>query len=197
MSFIWNLPYQWFTNFLSYFNLSSKKSAKILFIGLDNAGKTTLLKMIKDDRLQSPQPTHFPSSEELKLGNLTVTAFDLGGHEQARRIWKNYFCMADAIIFLIDAADFKRVDEARAELLDLITDEEISNIPILILGNKIDKKFAMDEKILKEKLGIGRICTGKTGKPAEGIRPLEVFMCSIFCRWGYGDGFKWLSSYLN
>uniref|UniRef100_A0AC34FZE4 Uncharacterized protein n=1 Tax=Panagrolaimus sp. ES5 TaxID=591445 RepID=A0AC34FZE4_9BILA len=153
--------------------------------------------MIKDDCLIQSAPTHYPSSEELTLGNLTVTAFDLGGHEIARRIWKNYFPIADAIIFLIDAADFERIDEARAELLDLITDEEISDIPILILGNKVDKSSAMDEKTLKEKLGIGKICTGKELPVAEGIRPMEVFMCSIFCRFGYGDGFRWLSKYLK
>uniref|UniRef100_A0A914YUP2 small monomeric GTPase n=1 Tax=Panagrolaimus superbus TaxID=310955 RepID=A0A914YUP2_9BILA len=153
--------------------------------------------MLKDDCLIQSTPTYSSSSEELTLGNLTVTAFDLGGHEIIRRIWRDYFSNIDAIIFLIDATDYERIDEARGELLELITDEAISDIPILILGNKVDKSSAMDEKSLKENFGLEKLCTGKGLPVAEGIRPMEVFMCSIFCRFGYGDGFRWLSKYLG
>jgi len=187
---------KWFTNILSSLGLYNKQ-ARILFLGLDNAGKTTLLHMLRDDKLMIHEPTRHPQYEELKIEGITFKTHDLGGHEAARKLWKTYFTSVDGIVFLVDASESKRMDLARTELSKLLTEESIDKTPVLILGNKIDKPTAFSEPQLKQLLGVEQT-TGKTTKKAklEGQRPIEVFMCSITRRAGYAEGFRWLAEYL-
>jgi len=161
-----------------------RTKAKILFLGLDNAGKTTLLHVLSKHRLTISSPTTHASSEELRVGNVRFRAFDLGGHIQARRYWHDYFPEVNGIVFMIDVADKNRLGESRKELQKLMYDPQLDGVPILILGNKIDAEGAIGEDELREFIGIphGSILANS----------MRVCMCSVVHNQGFYDGFEWL-----
>lgn len=145
--------FNWFKSTLESLGLVNKK-AKIVFLGLDDAGKTTLLLRLKEDVMKQMDPTQQPYSEELSMGKITFKAWDLGGHEAARKTWRNYVSDVDGIIYLVDSANNRRFEESRIELEGILEMPELEKVPIVILGNKIDKAGAVPENELREALGV-------------------------------------------
>jgi len=186
--------FDWFWGALNWLGLTNKE-ARILFLGLDNAGKTTLLHMLRDNKVEIHEPTRHACAEELVMGSIKFKTFDLGGHFAARRLWKDYFVKVDGVVFLVDAADSERFEESRQELNDLLTQEELSMVPFLILGNKVDIPEAYSEEELREQLQLHRT-TGKGSACPEGVRGIEIFMCSVVNKYGFAEGFQWLSKHL-
>jgi GTP-binding protein SAR1 len=136
----------------------------------------------------------------------------------ARKLWREYFATGvDGVVFLVDAVDRERFPEAKKELdvrstnpdlslccltavvisQALLTSEELANVPFLILGNKIDLGRAASEDDLRYQLGLYETYGKETkGERPANVRPIELYMCSVVRKMGYGDGFKWLAQFL-
>ncbi|XP_066304376.1 small COPII coat GTPase SAR1B-like [Branchiostoma lanceolatum] len=173
-----------------------QKKGKLVFLGLDNAGKTSLLNRLKFGTMATPHPTGQPHCEELQIADMTFRTHDLGGHKQARRVWREYLPAVDAVVFLLDVSDPGRFREAHKELQGLLKDELTSGVPLLILGNKIDDPRAAGEFQLRTAFGLHGLTTGKeTASLPEGRRAVELFMCSVKEKQGYGEAFRWLAQH--
>ena len=161
---------------------------KMLILGLDRAGKTTILEKIQGNLDGEPVPTIGYNHKEVKMRNVILSTWDLSGQEKMRTIWKHYFIDTWAIIFVIDWTDFERLETARDELYFLLADPELKNIPILILANKQDLPEAIGYQDLKEDLAIGE---------EESKRPIKIQESSALLDTGLDDGFKWLIKILT
>ena len=102
-----------------------QKSANIIFLGLDNAGKTTMLFMLQNNKYIQTDSTIHPHQAEVTIGNINFNSYDLGGHIQARKTWREYAGTVDGIIFIVDAADHDRLEEAKNELDSLLVMQEL------------------------------------------------------------------------
>ena len=131
-----------------------QKSANIIFLGLDNAGKTTMLYMLQSDKFTQCDSTIHPHQAEVTIGNIKFNSYDLGGHQQARKTWREYAGTVDGIIFMVDAADHNKLNEARNELESLLTMPELKDLPVVVFGNKVDKKEALKEEEFREVMGL-------------------------------------------
>ncbi|KAK4149794.1 ADP-ribosylation factor family-domain-containing protein [Chaetomidium leptoderma] len=176
----------WFYYPLAFFGLLRLQRAKVLFLGLDNAGKSTLLQMVSRGRRGIVAPTLHPTLEEWTIGRVVFATLDLAGHQEARRLWRDYLHDTTAVVFIVDAKDPGRFDEAAAALHELSAMEQLARVPFAVLGNKIDHPDAVSEDFLRDRLGLWQIT----------IRPIELFMCSIAAKTGYGEGLRWLAAQL-
>jgi GTP-binding protein SAR1 len=115
------------------------------------------------------------------------------------RATRTCWLQVDAVVYMVDAADGGRFDESKTELGALLSDDALAGVPFLVLGNKIDIPQAAPEHALAYYLGLTGCTTGKgtVDLAGTGVRPVEVFMCSVVRKMGYGEGFKWMSQYIN
>jgi ADP-ribosylation factor-like protein 3 len=98
--------------------------ARILVLGLDNAGKSTILARLSDEEITTVKPTAGFVIKSLKQGNLRINVWDVGGQKSIRSYWRNYFADTDALVYVIDSSDRRRMEETGVELQYLL--EEVA-----------------------------------------------------------------------
>ena len=121
-----------------YYKVFSMTECKVLLLGLDSAGKTTLLYKLKLKESIVTIPTIGFNIETLKFNNLKLTICDIGGQDKIRQLWSHYLLNTDYLIYMIDSADKQRFDEAKEELFKLCIHQNFQIKFILVLANKMD-----------------------------------------------------------
>eukprot|EP00996_Jenningsia_fusiforme_P003103 NODE_3909_length_894_cov_40.210651_g3599_i0.p1 GENE.NODE_3909_length_894_cov_40.210651_g3599_i0~~NODE_3909_length_894_cov_40.210651_g3599_i0.p1 ORF type:complete len:179 (-),score=57.44 NODE_3909_length_894_cov_40.210651_g3599_i0:268-804(-) len=150
----------------------NEKEARLLFLGLDNSGKTTALKKLSDEDISHISPTQGFNIKSISQEGFKLNAWDIGGQKAIRSYWPNYFENTDVLVYVVDAADKKRLEETGVELNTLLEEEKLKSIPVLVLANKQDIEGALSADEVAKALNLHSIrdrswqiqaCSAKTG----------------------------------
>jgi len=157
---------------------------RILILGLDNAGKTTILYRLQNDSEESIQtiPTIGFNVEVLQYKNIKFQVWDLGGQTSIRPYWRCYYPNTDAVIFVVDSCDTARLAVARQELLAMLDEDELRDAALLVFANKQDSRGALNAQQVSEGLGLAGIKN----------RQWSIQETSALKGSGLFEGFDWL-----
>lgn len=135
--------------------LIGSREMKILMLGLDNAGKTTILYKLKLNKIRTCAPTVGFNVETVNFRNIKFNMWDVGGQERLRPLWRHYFPETTALIFVIDSQDKDQLNETKKELYSIISEKEMQNVVLLVLANKQDLRGSLKPQELSEVLQLG------------------------------------------
>jgi len=138
---------------------------QVAVLGLDAAGKSTVLYRLKFDDYISTAPTIGFNCERVRgtVGNsrgVTFVVWDVGGQDRVRPLWRSYTRAADGIVFVVDSADVERLEEARLELLRTARTQEAAGIPVLVIANKQDLPRARGPVEVGRAMGLAELSLG-------------------------------------
>lgn len=134
--------------------LFGKKQMRILMVGLDAAGKTTILYKLKLGEIVTTIPTIGFNVETVEYKNISFTVWDVGGQDKIRPLWRHYFQNTQGLIFVVDSNDRERIAEAQDELQKMLQEDELRDAVLLVFANKQDLPNAMSASELTDKLGL-------------------------------------------
>ncbi|XP_019856719.1 PREDICTED: uncharacterized protein LOC100633329 [Amphimedon queenslandica] len=142
-------------NILGLFKgLFGKKEMRILMVGLDAAGKTTILYKLKLGEIVTTIPTIGFNVETVEYKNISFTVWDVGGQDKIRPLWRHYFQNTQGLIFVVDSNDRERIGEAKEELSRMLNEDELRDALLLVFANKQDLPNAMNAAEITDKLGL-------------------------------------------
>ncbi|KAM6967752.1 ADP-ribosylation factor-like 4aa [Aplochiton taeniatus] len=133
------------------------QSFHIAILGLDSAGKTTVLYRLQFNEFVNTVPTKGFNAEKVRVSlgrhrTVTFHFWDVGGQEKLRPLWKSYTRCTDGIIFVVDSVDAERMEEAKTELHKIVKATENNGVPLLVVANKQDLRNSLGlaeiEKVL-------------------------------------------------
>ncbi|XP_008327669.1 putative ADP-ribosylation factor-like protein 5C [Cynoglossus semilaevis] len=119
------------------------KEHKVVIIGLDNAGKTTILYQFLTKEAVHTSPTIGSNVEEIIVRNTHFLIWDIGGQENLRASWNSYYCNTEIVILVVDSTDRERLTLNKEELHQLLAHENLQSAAVLVLANKQDVKGSM------------------------------------------------------
>jgi len=167
--------------------LFSKEEMRIVMLGLDAAGKTTVLYNLKLGEVVTTVPTVGFNVERVEYKNISFIVWDVGGQDKIRRLWHHYFKGTRGLIFVVDSSDRERAQGAREELMHVLEAEEMRDAVLLVFANKQDLPNAMPAAEVIETLGLRH------------MRDRQWLVQSTCATTGDGlyEGLDWLSRVLS
>ncbi|XP_072105652.1 ADP-ribosylation factor 1-like [Mobula birostris] len=175
-------------NFATMFkDLFKKKEMRILMVGLDAAGKTTILYKLKLGEIVTTIPTIGFNVETVEYKSVSFTVWDVGGQDKIRPLWRHYFQNTQGLIFVVDSNDRERISEAREELSRMLAEDELRDAMLLVFANKQDLPNAMSASEITDKLALHQICN----------RSWFIQATCATSGDGLHDGLEWLTDQLS
>ena len=174
--------------------LFGKTEMRILMVGLDAAGKTTILYKLKLGEVVTTIPTIGFNVETVEYKNISFTVWDVGGQDKIRPLWRHYYQNTQGVIFVVDSNDRDRIDDAsgyehsaKIELKRMLEEDELRDAILLVFANKQDLPNAMKVQEVTERLGLNK------------LRNRQWFIQGTSAPTGDGlyEGLDWLSSTLT
>lgn len=155
---------------------------RILLLGMDNAGKSTILCRLLGESIEGVSPTLGFDIRTLAWHNLRANVWDIGGQETIRAYWRNYFEETDGLVWVVDAADRGRLQVCAQQLKQVLMEERLMGASVLILANKQDLKGALSSEEIARLLDLSNL----------GSRHWEIRPCSAVTGHGVSEGMEWL-----
>eukprot|EP00434_Breviolum_minutum_P004564 symbB.v1.2.004027.t1/scaffold227.1/size261201/13 len=156
--------------------------ARILVLGLDNAGKTTILKTLTSEDITHTMPTQGFNIKSIVQDGFKLNVWDIGGQEAIRPYWSNYFENTDGLVYVVDSSDVRRLEESSRELRALLGEEKLAGIPTLVYANKQDLMSAASSEEIAGTMELDSISD----------RVWQIQACSAKTGDGLQEGMEWL-----
>lgn len=174
---------------LEKLGFKGEEPIRVCMLGLDAAGKTTILKKLKFSKSLRTIPTMGYNVDTVNpCKGLTLTIWDIGGQHKIRELWKHYYNTTEGLIYVVDSADSNRFVEAATELNAILTENEMTRIPLVVLANKQDLPGAIDLKNMEGVLQLHNL-------PPE--RPWHLQECCATNGTGVFEAMKILAKFIK
>ncbi|XP_053401903.1 uncharacterized protein LOC128557749 [Mercenaria mercenaria] len=135
-----------------------ERQTRIQMLGLDNAGKTTVLYKLKLNETVTTIPTiGFNVETVTPLKGVTFNVWDVGGHPRIRALWRHHFTSTEGIVYVVDSSNMERIEEAREVLFNVLGSEELRGVPIVVLANKQDTSGALTASEITQHLYLNKL----------------------------------------
>ncbi|KNE64184.1 small GTP-binding protein domain [Allomyces macrogynus ATCC 38327] len=176
---------QLLSGILSVFS-GRKEETRVLMVGLDYAGKTTMLYRLKSGAVVTTIATIGFNVEVVQYGPVSFTVWDVGYQSQTLPLYRHYYEMTSAIMFIVDSTDVARIDEARNVMARVCGDNDLRDVAVLVFANKQDKPDALSADAVADRLEVGKL-----------MQPVHVQAASAVTGDGLEEGMAWLAAVLG
>ena len=161
---------------------AKEKEVRVLMVGLDNAGKTTIVKRVNGEDISTISPTLGFNIKTMSFRGYRMNIWDVGGQKTLRSYWRNYYEATDGMVWVVDSADVRRLRDCKDELHKLLGEEKLAGSSLLIFANKQDIEGALTADEIRAELQLD----------AVEKRHWRIESCSAFTGSGLASGVDWI-----